>query len=97
MRSKNENMEFDWDDNKAEANVKKHEISFHEARTVFEDYFTVTVIDEEHSIDELRYITIGQSASGRLLVVCHTFKESKIRIISARKPTKSERKRYENE
>ena len=89
-------MKFDWDVNKAKANVKKHKIPFTEAQTVFDDDFTVTVFDEKHSIEEKRFITIGRSASGRLIIICHTFKENKIRIISARKPTKAEREDYEN-
>ena len=89
-------MKFEWDANKAKSNVIKHKISFEEAQTVFDDDFTLTINDDKHSIDEKRFITIGYSASGRLLIVCHTFEESKIRIISARKPTKTERENYEN-
>ena len=89
-------MKFEWDDNKAKSNVLKHKVSFDEARTVFDDDLTVTVIDEGHSFDEHRYVTIGYSESGRLLVVCHTFEEFSIKIFSVRKPTKTERKRYEN-
>lgn len=89
-------MKFEWDVNKAKSNVIKHKISFDEAQTVFEDDFTVTINDDEHSINEKRFITIGHSASGRLLIVCHTLDDNKIRIINARKPTKTERKDYEN-
>ena len=89
-------MKFEWDANKAKANVNKHKIPFTEAQTVFDDDFTVTVFDEKHSADEERFITIGKSASGRILIVCHTFEEDKIRIISARKPTRGERENYEN-
>lgn len=88
-------MKVEWDKNKAKSNVIKHKISFEEAQTVFEDDFTVTISDDEHSIDEKRFITIGYSASGRLLIVCHTFEATEIRIISARKPTKTERRNYE--
>jgi len=90
-------VKFEWDNNKAKSSVLKHRISFDEAQTVFDDYFTVTIADEEHSFDEKRFITIGQSESGRIVLVCHTFEKGKIRIISARKPTKGERKKYEHE
>lgn len=89
-------MKFEWDKNKAKANLRKHRVSFEEAETVFEDDFTVTINDDEHSFDEKRFATIGQSVAGRLLIVSHTFDGEKIRIISARKPTKVERKDYEN-
>jgi uncharacterized DUF497 family protein len=88
-------MKFEWDKNKAESNLKKHRVSFEEAETIFEDDFTVTIIDDAHSFNEKRFITIGESLAGRLLIVSHTFDENKIRIISARKPTKTERKDYE--
>ena len=88
-------MKFEWDKNKAASNLKKHLVSFEEAETIFEDDFTVTIVDDAHSFDEKRYITIGASLAGRLLIVSHTLDEEKIRIISARKPTKAERKDYE--
>ncbi len=88
-------MEIKWDKNKAETNFNKHNVSFEEAETVFEDDFTITIVDEEHSFDERRFITIGESLTGRLLIISHTFDEELIRIISARKPTKSERENYE--
>jgi hypothetical protein len=88
-------MKFEWDKNKAESNLKRHRVSFEEAETIFEDDFTVTVVDAPHSFNEKRFITIGESLAGRLLIVSHTFDEDKIRIISARKPTKTERKDYE--
>ena len=88
-------MKFEWDKNKAKNNLRKHRVSFEEAETVFEDDFTVTIIDDAHSFDEKRFVTIGESLAGRLLIVSHTFDEEKIRIISARKPTKTERKDYE--
>ncbi len=88
-------MKFEWDKNKAKTNLRKHRVSFEEAETVFEDDFTVTIIDDAHSFDEKRFVTIGESLAGRLLIVSHTFDEEKIRIISARKPTKTERKDYE--
>jgi uncharacterized DUF497 family protein len=89
-------MKFEWDKNKAKINLEKHRVSFEEAETVFEDDFTVTIVDDEHSFEEQRFITIGQSLAGRLLIVSHTFEEETIRLISARKPTKGERDSYEN-
>lgn len=76
---------------KAAKNVKKHQVSFEEAATVFDDPLFITFVDEEHSVDEERYITIGLSNRGRLLLVAHTDREDRIRIISARKATKKER------
>ncbi len=68
--------------------------SFEEAATIFDDPMFITVIDEEHSIDEERYITIGLSTYGRLLMVAHTNRQGKIRLISARKATKKDEKFY---
>ena len=84
-------MKWQWDDNKAAANLKKHKVSFEEAGTVFGDPFARTKPDHEHSIDEPRFITLGMSERGRLVVVCHT----EGRLISARKPTRREKKAYE--
>jgi uncharacterized DUF497 family protein len=86
--------EFDWDPTKAAKNLKKHRVSFDEAATVFNDPLFITVVDEEHSVDEQRYITIGLSKRGRLLMVAHTDKNGRIRIISARIATKQEEKFY---
>lgn len=88
-------MRFDWDAQKAKANTRKHGVSFREATTVFGDPLAGTVVDPDHSTEEARFVTIGKSSSGRLLVVCHTEQESAIRIVSARKATSHERKRYE--
>lgn len=88
-------MEFEWDKNKAGLNLKKHGISFHEAATVFGDPLAITFDDPDHSIGELRFITFGLSRFDRLLVVSHTERKDKIRIINARKITKHERKIYE--
>jgi uncharacterized DUF497 family protein len=82
--------QFEWDQNKANANVEKHQVSFEEAVTVFDDPMFITVIDEEHSGAEERYITVGLSQRGRLLLVAHTDREGRIRVISARKATKRE-------
>ncbi len=87
-------LQFEWDPNKAARNIEKHQVSFDEAATVFDDPMFITVVDEEHSVDEERYITIGLSKQGRLLMVAHTDREGRIRIISARKATKREEQFY---
>ena len=87
-------VSFEWDPNKASKNVEKHQVSFEEAATVFDDLMFITVIDDEHSFDEERYITIGLSNEGRLLMVAHTDRKSRIRIISARKATAKEEQFY---
>jgi uncharacterized DUF497 family protein len=89
-------MEFEWDDAKAEANEQKHGVSFTEAMTVFADPLALTAYDPDHSSAEDRYITMGLSAAGRLLVVSHTDRGERVRIISAREATRSERKDYED-
>ena len=89
------NCEFDWDEKKNRENVKKHKVSFHEARTVFKSPFPpLTEDDDLHSQYEQRNKTIGLSARNRWLTVIHTERESVIRIISARKSTRSEREHY---
>ncbi len=88
-------MEFEWDPRKAESNLKKHGVSFTEAGTIFGDELAITVPDPDHSDDENRYITIGLSNRLRLLMVAHTERGDKIRVISARELTKTERKEYE--
>ncbi|MCX6168843.1 MAG: BrnT family toxin [Ignavibacteriales bacterium] len=89
-------MRFLWDRNKNLANIKKHKISFEEAKTVFFDDNARFIPDPEHSISEERFIILGLTNKLRLLVVVHTYKENAdiIRIISARKATKSESKYY---
>ncbi|MEL7360064.1 MAG: BrnT family toxin [Cyanobacteria bacterium J06560_6] len=89
-------MNFEWNPRKAKLNRKKHLVSFHEAITVFKDSLSMTFPDRDHSIGESRYIIIGMSASGQLLVVAHTDREESTRIISARKATRSERNFYES-
>ena len=89
-------MEIEWDIQKAEANFRKHKVSFEEAESVFDDPLALTVSDEIHSFDENRFITIGESKVGRLLLVSHTIGAENVRIISARKPTSGERKHYEH-
>ncbi len=86
---------FEWDSEKERKNIRKHEVSFDEASSIFDDPMFITVIDEEHSTDEERYITIGLSNKNRLLLVAHTERDDRIRIISARKATKNEEKFYE--
>jgi uncharacterized DUF497 family protein len=88
-------MEFEWDDDKAAANLKKHKLSFGEAATVFGDPLSVTFPDPDHSLEEDRSITIGTSDRDQVLVVSHTDRGRRIRIISARKATRRERKAYE--
>ena len=87
-------MEFEWNPEKAKTSFKKHDVSFEEASTVFNDLNLITFLDKKHSIDEDRYITIGISRQSRLLMVAHTEREDKIRIISARKATQNEQKIY---
>ena len=88
-------VEFEWDPDKAELNVKRHGVSFHEAATVFADRLSITVPDRDHSVDEQRYISVGLSRQGRRLIVAHTEREDRFRIISARELTREERKAYE--
>ena len=86
--------DFEWDADKANRNVEKHHVSFEEAATVFDDPMFITFIDDEHSIDEERYITIGLSRHGRLLMLAHADRKDTIRIISARRATKKEEQFY---
>ena len=88
-------MRFDWDPRKAAANLRKHSVSFEEASTVFGDDYSLTGTDPDHSVGEERFITFGMSQSGRLLVVSHTEQGDTIRIFSARRATRSERRLYE--
>lgn len=90
-------MNFEWDENKARANLKKHGVSFEEAQTVFYDENALLIDDPDHSEDEERFIILGLSASTKLLVVCHCYRASEtvIRIISARKATRKETKYYD--
>ena len=88
-------MDFEWDSAKAAANVRKHGVSFEEAVSALRDDLAATARDLEHSAAELRFITFGVSAYGRLLAVSHTERGNKIRIISARLATRTEREIYE--
>jgi uncharacterized DUF497 family protein len=88
-------MEFEWDPNKAAKNIKKHGISFTEAATVFGDPLSTTFPDPDHSIQENRFIIVGSSNTGKLIVIAHTYRNNRVRIISARGATRRERKFYE--
>ena len=87
--------DFEWDPEKAEKNLLKHDVHFDEASSIFTDSMFITFLDEEHSTNEERYITIGLSNKGRLLLVAHAEKNDRIRIISARRVTKNEEKFYQ--
>jgi uncharacterized protein len=89
-------LRFEWDENKNRLNRKRHGVSFPEAQTVFLDDNALLIDDPDHSVDEVRFLLLGLSSSLRLLVVCHCVREAGnvIRIISARKADRSERKAY---
>jgi uncharacterized protein len=86
---------FEWDEEKSRKNLRKHGVSFEEASTIFGDPLSVTIDDPQHSIREQRWVTLGHSAKHRLLVVVHTDRGGRIRIISARVAARHERKTYE--
>ena len=88
-------MEFEWDAAKNASNLRKHGVSFDEAASVFLDPLAATGPDPDHSSSETRYVTFGMSSIGRLLAVSHTYRPGAIRIISARRVTRMERKIYE--
>jgi len=88
-------LNFEWDEEKAKTNLKNHRVSFDEATTVFSDPLSITIPDPDHSADEQRSIDIGSSDRGRILVVVYTERGTNIRIISCRKATPTERRRYE--
>ena len=89
-------MEFEWHPNKAVSNLAKHNVSFHEASTAFGGPLSLTFPDPDHSDDESRYITIGESTRKRLLIISHADRTQRIRIISAREAKRQERRIYEN-
>jgi len=94
------NYNFEWDPGKAKKNLAKHKISFQRASTIFLDPFALSIFDDEHSIDEERWITLGKDSNGILIVVSHTFRKidlntCTIRIISARRATRKEGRQYE--
>ena len=88
-------MGFEWDEQKAQTNLEKHGVSFQEAVTVFDDPLFVDFYDPDHSFEEHRYIIIGTSAQGRLLMVSYTERGELVRLISARELMPAERKAYE--
>lgn len=88
-------LTFIWDKKKAAANLRKHDVAFEEASTAFGDTLSLTTFDPDHSIDEDRFILLGASNRGRLLVVAHTEQSDTIRIVSARLATRRERIIYE--
>ena len=90
-------ISFEWDPAKATANLRKHQVSFDEARSVFYDEFAVQFFDEEHSTEEDRFLLLGMSTGSKLLIVCHCEREDGevIRIISARKATRRESAFYQ--
>lgn len=87
---------FEWDDEKAARNLRLHDVDFREAATVFEDPDAITIPDDLHSVVESRSITLGLSLLAKLLLVVHTERGERIRIISARKATPTERSQYES-
>ena len=90
-------MEFEWDPEKADQNLRQHGVAFTEGLTIFGDPLEVMVPDPDHSEGELRFLSLGRSEAGRLLVVSYTERGSRVRIISAREATPKERREYESE
>ena len=88
-------MTFEWDPEKATENERKHGVSFEEAATVFGDRLALTYTDPDHSVGEFRFLTFGHTAHGRLVVVAHTDRDDRIRLISAREMTPKEKRDYE--
>jgi uncharacterized protein len=88
-------IKFDWDPGKARGNLRKHRVDFNEASTVFADSLAITIPDPDHSDDEERWVTVGLSNRHRLLVVVHTEEDETIRLISARRANRLERRTYE--
>lgn len=86
---------FEWDSNKARENIRLHGVTFEEASTVFSDPLAGTQYDPDHSFGEARFLELGSSKLGRLLVVCYTERDDRIRLISARLATAAERRKYE--
>jgi uncharacterized DUF497 family protein len=94
---KNGLLEFEWDPKKAARNLRMHRVSFEEAASVFNDRFATVYEDPDHSHYERRYLSIGASAHGRLLIIAYSYRGVRIRIINARQVTKQEREMYEKE
>ncbi|MFL5410605.1 MAG: BrnT family toxin [Myxococcales bacterium] len=89
-------MRFEWDPNKAKRNRAKHGVSFEDAATAFGDPLSLTIFDPDHSEHEDRFILVGSTSGGRLVVVAHTERGGVVRIVSARVATKQERRTYES-
>ncbi|HEX8249224.1 MAG TPA: BrnT family toxin [Pyrinomonadaceae bacterium] len=89
-------MQFEWDKDKAALNFNKHGVGFEEATTIWDDYFVVDLYDADHSIEENRFLIVGESVQNRLLIVSYSEKSGKIRIISARELTPKEKRDYEH-
>ena len=94
--------DFEWDPLKAHANFRKHGLDFERAAMVFQDPLAITIPDEEHSLHETRWVTLGKDAADRYVTVVHTFEplkgdRARIRLISARRPTKAEIRDYEDQ
>jgi uncharacterized DUF497 family protein len=88
-------LTFEWNEEKARTNLKKHGVSFDEAKSLFNDPFLMTFPDPAHSVAETRYVSIRLSAQGHVLVVSHTDRAMNIRLIGCRKATRTERRAYE--
>ncbi len=88
-------MKSEWDGNKAARNLLQHGVSFEEAKTVFDDPLYINFYDPDHSENEARYLIVGASDQGRLLIVSYTERGDSIRLISAREVTRGEREAYE--
>jgi len=88
-------LNFEWDRRKEESNATKHGVTFEEASTAFGDPFSVTRWDSFHALDEERFVLLGRTSRDQIVVVVHTFRGKNIRIISARRATRNERRTYE--
>ena len=90
-------MSYEWDASKAAANLAKHGVGFEEATTMFEDVYALTYRDLDHTLVEARYLTVGMSATNRVLIVVTADRDERVRIISARKAISAERRDYESQ
>jgi uncharacterized DUF497 family protein len=90
-------VKFEWNKEKAKANLKNHQVSFDEAKTVFDDPLFVIFADPDHSFEENRFVIMGESNQNRLLIVSYTERPTATRLISAREATRPERKKYEED
>ncbi len=90
-------LAFEWDSRKARSNFSKHRITFEEASTIFADPSSITIPDPDHSMTERRHVTMGRAFDGKMFVVVHTERDDNIRIISARRASRKERRFYEEE